>query len=69
MKNNTRITDRLSIATLNWETIHISTDIIRNYLSVNNCGIVYLQETRPLMITFGIVIRWQYYIGVERSGI
>ena len=37
--------DRLSIATLNCEGIRRSTDYIRNYLSINNCDILCLQET------------------------
>ena len=36
---------RLSIATLNCEGISRSTDYIRNYLSINNCDILCLQET------------------------
>ena len=37
--------DILSIATLNCEGIRRSTDYIRNYLSINNCDILCLQET------------------------
>ena len=37
--------DRLSIATLNCEGIRRFTDYIRNYLSINNCDILCLQET------------------------
>ena len=39
------MTYRLSIATLNCEGIRRSTDYIRNYLSINNCVILCLQET------------------------
>ena len=44
-ENSNIIADRLSIATLNCEGIRRSTDYMRNYLSINNCYILCLQET------------------------